>query len=121
MNRNGNAYYSSHVDGGLISHLHGAGLMSALVDMRSFRVKSYWSKPKVMLQDGWRLVPGCDPRRTMPREWMLGDAQSGQRICFDRENGLVRLLTYVRHFGQEITLDIESGRVLQNRLAQASV
>jgi hypothetical protein len=112
--------YSSHVDGGLLSHLHNAGLKSAIVDLKSFRVRGYWANPKRMLQDGWKLGPSTDPRRGLPREWMLGDSVSGQRISFDREHGLVRLLTYVRDYGQQITVEVDSGRVLHNQMAEAN-
>lgn len=116
MNRNGNVFYQSHVDVSLLGHLRDAGLISALVDIKSFRVKSYWNKPKIMLQDGWKLIPTCDPRRSMPREWVLGDTHHGQKLSFDREQGLVKLLTYIRDYAQELVLDLNNGAVVQNRI-----
>lgn len=117
MNRNGNYIYSSHVDGSLLGHLRDAGFSSAIVDLKSFRVRGYWSNPKRMIQDGWKLAPGVDTRRSMPREWVLGDNLSGQRLSFDREHGLIRLLTFVRDYAQSITLELSSGRVLRNQMA----
>ncbi|MCE7874977.1 hypothetical protein DYH09_32070 [bacterium CPR1] len=116
MNRNANVFYSSHVDASLLSNLRSAGMMSALVDLKSFRVKSYWAKPKLMLQDGWRLAPNCDPRRGPPNQWILGDHLNGQCLTFDRDRGVVHLTTYVRNYGQEIALALETGQVVHNRL-----
>lgn len=117
MNKNGNYIYSSHVDGRLLGHLRDAGLSPAIVDVKSFRVRSYWANPKRMIQDGWKLAPGVDTRRGMPREWVIGDSLSGQRLSFDREDGLIRLLTFVRDYGQSITLELSTGRVLRNQMA----
>lgn len=114
---NGNMLYQSQVDDYLLNTVLGAGLMQALVDVRSFRVKSYWRQPQLMLRDGWALSPEINPRRDTPRSWVLGNPQGvGQKLSFDRNLSRVRLTTFNRRLAHELVLDINTNQVVSNRM-----
>ncbi|MEW6279289.1 MAG: hypothetical protein AB1758_11740 [Candidatus Eremiobacterota bacterium] len=113
---NGNSLHSSQVDHELVSRLRQAGIMTALIDLKSFRLRNYWKHPQLMIRDGWRLSPDCDPTRDQPRCYLLGDTHRiGQRLIFDRHMGRIKLLTFSRDYSQEIQYDVASGEILSNR------
>ncbi|MEW6277852.1 MAG: hypothetical protein AB1758_04445 [Candidatus Eremiobacterota bacterium] len=118
MNYNGN--FLHRVDPELLGSLREAGLQTALADLRSFRVKSYWKQPQLLLRDGWRLASDetvVEGRK--PRCYVLGDARKvGQRLIFDRDLCRVRLVTFNREQAQEIQYDMERGEVLCNRMCR---
>lgn len=114
---NGNFLYTSQVDNSLLKALRTAGIVAALVDLRSFRIRNYWRQPQLMIRDGWQLAPETNPGRESPHSWVLGDpATVGQRLTFDRATGRVRLVTYHRSRRQEVVLDLNTDQVLANRL-----
>ncbi len=115
--KNGNMLYQSQVDDYLLASLHGVGLIQALVDVRSFRVRSYWGKPQLMLRDGWQLAPGTNPRRDAPRSWVLGSPGGvGQKLTFDRNLSRVRLTTFDRSQVHELVLDMNTNEIVTNRM-----
>lgn len=114
---NGNFLYSSRVDGEVLRRLHSAGIQTALVDLRSFRVRNYWRQPQLMIRDGWQIDPEVNTRREHPRSWILGDPrQTGQKLVFDRNLGRIKLTSYSRGLAQEVVLDLNTDQILANRM-----
>lgn len=108
----------SQVSPDLLNQLRRAGLVSALPDVRSVRLRRYLSQPKCLLRDGWRLDEDCCIEQDAPRRYVLGHpGQLGQQLQLDRQANVLILRTVFRNKAQEIAFDFASGEVLSNRVA----
>ncbi len=108
----------SQVSPELLNQLRRAGLVAALPDVRSLRLRRYLSQPKQLLRDGWRLSEDCSTDSDAPRRYVLGHpGQVGQQLQLDRQANVLILRTEFRSNAQEIAFDFASGEVLSNRVA----
>lgn len=104
-----------NVDARLLDRLRRTGLEGFLTTVRSLRVKSYLTRPMLLIHDGWRLAQGCDLGRDKPRTYLLGEiARCGQMLVLDRKAGTLRLTTFDRSERHTLELDLASNRVLRN-------
>lgn len=108
----------SQVSPDLLMQLKRAGLVGALPDVRSLRLRRYLSQPKQLLRDGWRLSENCSTEQDAPRCYVLGHPGTlGQQLQLDRQANVLILRTEFRNRAQEIAFDFSSGEVLSNRVA----
>ena len=115
---------SSKVSSELSNRLKSAGLFEALTEVHSPRFRKYMKQPKHILRHGWLLAPDIEMDETGLRAYVLGeqpgsDGQTrgiGQRLIIDRNRRVAILFTYGNGEIQEIRVDIDSSKVVDNRM-----
>lgn len=108
----------SQVSPELLQQLKRGGLLGALPDVRSVRLRRYLTQPKQLLRDGWRLSDDCSIDQDAPRRYVLGlPGLLSQSLQLDRGAHVLILRTEFRNRAQEIAYDFLSGEVLSNRVA----
>ncbi|MEW6281297.1 MAG: hypothetical protein AB1758_21985 [Candidatus Eremiobacterota bacterium] len=114
----------SRVDTSLVNDLHRMGLLEAVVEVKSPRFWRYIMDPRSILRHHWNLLQEASGGDSGDRVYVLGQQPSpdtrrfrgvGQRLIINRREGRVTLLTYAYGEVQEIQVDLDSTRVLENR------
>ncbi|MEW6282272.1 MAG: hypothetical protein AB1758_26940 [Candidatus Eremiobacterota bacterium] len=115
---------SSRVSNELAARLKQAGLFEALTEVYSPRFRKYMKQPKHILRHGWLLAPDIEMDETGLRAYVLGDQPGndgaprgiGQRLIIDRTRRVAILFTYGQGEIQEIRVDLDTSRVVDNRM-----
>jgi hypothetical protein len=101
----------------LARRLRDARAYGALLDVHAPRFVRFLMQPRAITRNGWLVDPQMNLEQSSERTYILpvqGD-RLGQRLRIDRLERKAHLHTYAEGAEQEITVDMESMAVLDNR------
>ena len=98
--------------------LREARAFGALLDVRAPRFVRFLMQPRAITRNGWLVDPDLNLEQTQERSYILPVPVRGlgQRLVIDRAERKAHLHTYAEGAEQEITVDLESMTVLENRI-----
>lgn len=106
----------------LFEELKKARLFGAVTDTRSSKFVKFLMQPKTILRNGWLLDPNVELGQRSERSYIIGSQPGetrnplGQKLTINRAQRRAILKTYIEDKVQEISVDLESFKVVENQV-----